>query len=59
MTKQEEQLQMQLTGCSVAALGGTKNPAKEGDYGWSASYADVLNLRRKYDALRIKITDKK
>lgn len=33
--KEIEQLQVQLAGCSVAALGGIKNPAKQGDYGWS------------------------
>lgn len=31
-----EQLQVQLAGCGVAALGGTKDVAKRGDYGWSA-----------------------
>ena len=44
-----EQLHVQLAGCGVAALGGTKDPAKRGDYGWSPTYQDVLELRRKYD----------
>ena len=46
-----EQLMVQLAGCSVAAIGWIKDPAKEGDYGWSVPYQDVLQLRRKYDEL--------
>ncbi len=46
-----EQLTVQLAGCSSAALGATKRPAKKGSYGWSAAYQDVLELRRKYDRL--------
>lgn len=49
----EEQLRVQLAGCLVAAEGGTSpaQVAKEGDYGWSASYQAVLDLRQKYDLL--------
>ena len=47
-----EQLQVQLAGCGAAALGATDNPAKPGDYGYSAAYRDVLALRMEYDALR-------
>ena len=52
-----EQLRVQLAGCSVAALGNTKNVAKQGDYGWSQSYQDVLDLRKKYDDLDSKIKE--
>ena len=45
-----EQLRVQLAGCGAAALGATKEPAKRGDYGWSPSYEDVLNLRLRCDA---------
>jgi hypothetical protein len=48
---ESEQLRVQLGGCGVAALGWNKEPVKQGDYGWSASYQEVLNLRRKYEAL--------
>lgn len=50
---QVEQLNVQLAGVSVAALGGTKGSvvAKQGDYGWSVPYQDVLDLRIKYDQL--------
>lgn len=52
--REVDQLRVQLAGCSVAALGGTKNPAKKGDFGWSPAYQDVLNLRHKHDvALRM------
>jgi hypothetical protein len=51
LEKQVEQLRVQLAGCSVAALGGLNNPAKEGDYGWNPSYQDVLSLRKQYELL--------
>ena len=43
--KDLEQARVQLAGCSVAAKGGTANPAHRGDYGWSVAYGDVLRLR--------------
>ena len=46
-----EQQRVQLAACSVAVYGGTKDPAKRGDYGWSVTYQDVLDLRIKYDAI--------
>lgn len=51
-----ERLQTQLAGVSVAAFGGTSEPvvAKQGDWGWSVAYQDVLNLRIKYDELLVR-----
>lgn len=46
---ENEKQQVQSAGVSVAALGGTKDPAKQGDYGWSVPYQDVLDLRIQYD----------
>lgn len=42
--------EVQLAGCSVAALGWA-DKEKAGDYGWSASFQDVLKLRKKYEKL--------
>lgn len=46
-----ERAETQLAGCGTAAMGWNQNPAKQGDWGWSASYQDVLDLRRKWEAL--------
>jgi len=49
-----ERTRVQLAGCGVAALGGTspEQVAKPGDWGYSASYGDVLALRIKYEEER-------
>ena len=52
LEKEVEQLQVQLAGCGVAALGGTSDPAKQGDYGWSPAYQDVLDLRIRFEKLQ-------
>ena len=46
-----DRLLTQLAGCSVAAMGGTDQVAKRGDFGWSPAYEDVLTLRRKFDEM--------
>lgn len=46
------QLDVQLAGCGVAALGGIKDVAKKGDYGWSPAYQDILDLRKKFESLK-------
>jgi len=48
--KKIEQLEVQLAGCATAALGWNSEPAKQGDYGWSPAYQDVLDLRIKFDS---------
>lgn len=49
-----KQLECQLAGCAVAALGYTSGDlkAKPYSYGWSESYKYVLELRHKYDTLK-------
>lgn len=47
-----EQMTVQMAGISVAAFGGTEDPAVQGQYGWSMPYQDVLELRRRYEKVR-------
>ncbi len=49
-TALEEQMNVQLAGVSVAALGGTKEPCVKGQWGWSCAYQDTLDLRIRHDA---------
>jgi len=52
------QLRVQLAGCSVAALDGSKEQERpRGSYGWSPAYADTLKLRRAYVRLCSKLAD--
>ena len=50
LRKELEQAQVQLAGCLTAAEGGTSDPAKQGDYGWSLAYQKTLDLRTRLDA---------
>lgn len=53
-----EQLEVQLAGCDVAAIGWSqKSPAKRGDYGWSQSYQSVLELRQRFDKAESELAD--
>jgi hypothetical protein len=51
---QVERLRVQLAGCSVAACGGTSEPqvVKEGQYGWSKPYQEVLELHQSHDRFK-------
>lgn len=46
-----KQLCAQLAACAVAAQGHKSQVVKAGDYGWSQSYQDVLNLRARVEEL--------
>lgn len=52
LRKRHDRLQVQLAGCGVAALGDkTVQGLKQGDYGYSASFEDVMELRRRFEVL--------
>ena len=51
LTDRAEQGDVQLAGCSAAALGATHDPAVPGQYGWSVAYQDVLELRKAFELL--------
>lgn len=56
LLERNEQLQIQLAGCGVAALGWTKpGEIKPGDWAYSASLQDVLNLRAEVESLRMQV----
>lgn len=59
LENQNEQLRLQLAGCSVAAVGSVKgeNDCKRGAYGWSVALEDVKRLYLKYNQCRIALMD--
>lgn len=46
-----ERAELQLAGCSAAALGWDLD-SRPGDHGWSAAYGDVVKIRRELEAAR-------
>lgn len=46
-----KRLETQLAGCATAAQGwiSAEHLAKKSDYGWSAAYQDVVDLRRQWE----------
>ncbi len=49
LERELEQTRVQLAACSTVSQGW--NEVEEGDYGWSSSYSDILELRKKYERL--------
>ena len=56
LEKEIEKLQVQLAGCSCAALGDLNTVAKDA-YGWSPAYQDVVDLRLKYEKLQKRLNE--
>lgn len=52
---EHEQCRVQLAGCGAGAL-GYADDCKPGDYGWSASLGDVLQLRKRWNEDRDQLT---
>lgn len=53
-----EQERVRLAGCGVASSDGREETAcHQGDYGWSASYQSVLELRRRCDTALTRIAE--
>jgi hypothetical protein len=55
-SREVEQLRVQLAGCSSAAF-GYGGDCKQGDYGWSASFGDVMKLRERAEAAEAKLAE--
>ena len=55
LKEQLEQERVKLAGCGCEALGYAKD-CNKGDYGYSASFQDVRDLREKYEQLLSRVT---
>lgn len=61
LRERAEQAEVQLAGCGAAAMGAIApraEEAKPGDYGYSASYGDVVKIRRELEELRERVKPK-
>jgi hypothetical protein len=55
--EERTQLEVQLAACMTTAEGVTEQTAQPGDYGYSGAYQAVLDLRRRFDELRLEERD--